>query len=184
MPEFTWPDLLLHLQACPPDFFRPTHGTTEQWNKIIRALFHDFWFNTAPSQNKGPSPSFLLPHSQSMEWVPPLCWLLSHPCLSAVEKTDNNRIRLFNLAQRLDSAFPPKEVLYNRMRAEECLREMFSAFDLPVPGEQSAQSTRRLHYLSSLQKQQRDQLRQAKRQRAAAIQQAKERLEAMENDND
>jgi len=184
MPEIALTPLLSHLQACPPDFFRPPQIPYAQWSTIIPALLHDFLSDHTPSQelqNQLNSTKILNQPAQA-EWLPPLCWLLSHPLFETLVKSDSIMPLLLELAHHLGAgSFPPREVLNHPQRAEECLRELLSRLQWPIPHESTAQSVTQLAYLSSVQKQQRVQLRQHKREREAAILKAQQRLLAMDN---
>ncbi|MBT9546026.1 MAG: hypothetical protein IV090_11605 [Candidatus Sericytochromatia bacterium] len=175
--------LLSHLQACPPDFFRPLQIPYAQWSTIIPALLHDFLSDHVPYrevQNQLNSTKVLNQPAQA-EWLPPLCWLLSHPLFETVIGSDSVLPLLLELAQHLGAGFPPREVLNHPQRAEECLRALISRLHWPIQHESTAQSDTQLTYLSSVQKQQRVQLRQHKREREAAILKAQQRLLAMDN---
>jgi len=183
MPEIALLPLLSHLQACPPDFFRPTQRPYSQWSTLIPALLHDFLAVHDPNTEIHAQLNIreLLSQPAQAEWIPPLCWLLSHPLFDAVLNSAQILPLLLSLAQRLGTGFPPHEVLYQTPRAEECLRELLSSLKWPIQNETAEQSATQLAYLSTLQKQQRVHLRQQKRQRESAILQAQQRLQAMDN---
>lgn len=183
MPEIALSPLLSHLQACPPDFFRPHQIPYDPWSAIIPALLFDFLSDHAPYrewQNQLKTTEILSQPAQA-EWLPPLCWLLSHPLFETVVKSDTLLPLLLELAQHLGAGFPPREVLHHPQRAEECLRELLSSLKWPIQYESEKQSVTQLAYLSSVKKQQRDQLRQHKRHREAAILKAQQRLLAMDS---
>ncbi len=183
MSEILLSPLLSHLQACPPDFFRPLQIPYAQWSVIIPALLHDFLSDHAPHhtlQNQL-NPLKIINQPAQAEWLPPLCWLLSHPLFETVTGSDSVLPLFLDLAHHLGAGFPPREVLHHPQRAEECLRVLLANLNWPIQNESAAQSATQLAYLSSVQKQQRDQLCQHKRQRAAAILKAQQRLLAMDN---
>jgi hypothetical protein len=107
--------------------------------------------------------------------------LLSHPLFETVTESDSVLPLLLDLAQDLGVGFPPREVLHHPQRAEECLRVLLANLNWPIQHESAARSATQLAYLSSVQKQQRDQLRRHKREREAAILKAQQRLLAMDN---
>lgn len=183
MPETELLPLLSHLQACPPDFFRPKPWAYTQWSVLIPALLHDFLAVPAPQSevHNQRIPPELLSRPEQAEWLPPLCWLLSHPSLQAAIQSEQALSLLLNLSQRLGAAFPVREILLQPQRAEECIRELLSALNWQIQTETAAESATQLAYLSSTDKQQRHQLSQKKRQRAAAVLQAQQRLQAMDN---
>jgi hypothetical protein len=181
MLEIFLPPLIAHAQRCPNDFFRTPQFEEEQWQRLLIALLYDFLRSRAETMTPLEIKTELLNHRDCIDWLPPLCWIFSAPSLHPVQLSQPLFHFMLKQACLLKTLFPPQALLFQKERAEECLRLLLNNLQLKIAHESASDSLRIWQTLSTAGQQELFRLRQQKRQREIAILQAQKRLEAMEN---
>lgn len=176
-----------HLQACPSDFLRTESISLPDWLNLVQAVLRDWLALRLPDLHPSEGQYYLQllrAEPQLAEWTGLLCWIMADKKLSkALYNHPQYLSLLIKLNRLLAELFLPQTILQERGAAEECLRLILQTAGLKIQGETPEQSTVILDSISTARRREYQTARDHSLRRQQAIQEARQRLLAMDQDN-